>query len=223
MAEVEGGWTTYPNSLIDQLTGLLQLLRGAADGKDAYAGVSVGRRVSLQLHMGTRLLFDVLDGFSTWEMIRLKAFSQTDASLAVKSPRADDNTEKSASPSALPHSPEVAFHLLGTLACVSPLIYHSVLTSMQISKQKETSPAHLPLRGVRCQLPDVWGEQLHQRGEMKHSWQEKRDEIEAYPPSGISFVSFTLFILDLVSSAVKGGGHIALKPPPPLQCPSERK
>lgn len=66
-----GGWTTYPNSLIDQLTGLLQLLRGAADGKDAYAGVSVGRRVSLQLHMGARLLFDVLDGFSTWEMVRL--------------------------------------------------------------------------------------------------------------------------------------------------------
>lgn len=73
---------------------------------------------------------------------------------------------------------------------------------MQIRKQKETSPAHLPPQGVRCQLPDVWGEQLHQRGEMKHSWQEKRGEIEAYPPSGISFVSFTLFILDLVSSAV---------------------
>lgn len=102
----------------------------------------------------------------------------------------------------LPHSSEVVFYLLKRLACVSPLIYHSVLTSMQISKQKETSPAHLPLRGVRCQLPDMCGGQLHQRGETKHSWQEKRAEIEAYPPSGISFVSFTLFILDLVSSAV---------------------
>lgn len=67
-----GSRTTYPNSLIDQLTGLLQLLRGAPDGKDAYVGVSVGRRVSLKLHMGTRLLFDVLDGFSTWKTIRLK-------------------------------------------------------------------------------------------------------------------------------------------------------
>lgn len=64
--------TTYPNSLIDQLTGLLQLLRGAPDGKDAYVGVSVGRRVSLKLHMGTRLLFDVLDGFTTWKTIRFK-------------------------------------------------------------------------------------------------------------------------------------------------------
>lgn len=69
---------------------------------------------------------------------------------------------------------------------------------MQIGKQKETSPAHHPLLCIRCQLPDVWGEQLHQQGEMKHSWQEKRAKIEAYPPSGISFVSFTLFILDCV-------------------------
>lgn len=92
-------------------------------------------------------------------------------------------------------------YLLKTLACVSPLIYHSALTSMQISKQKETSPAHLPpppasrppLRRIGCQLPDVWGEQLHQRGEAKHRWQEKRGEIEAYPPSGISLVSFTPF------------------------------
>lgn len=108
-------------------------------------------------------------------------------------------------PSTLPPSPQVVFYLMKTLACVSPLIYHSVLTSMQISKQKETSPAHLPPRCITCQLPDVWGEQLHQRGEMKRSWQEKRGEIEAYPPSGISFVSFTLFILDFVSSAVMRG------------------
>lgn len=67
-----GSWTTYPNPLIDQLTGLLQLLRGAPDGKDAYVGVSVGRRVSLKLHMGMRLLFDILDGFATWKSIRLK-------------------------------------------------------------------------------------------------------------------------------------------------------
>lgn len=77
---------------------------------------------------------------------------------------------------------------------------------MQIRKQKGTSPAHHPLRGIRCQLPDVWGEQLHQQGEMKHSWQEKRAKIEAYPPSGISFVSFTLFILDSVLSSVMRGG-----------------
>lgn len=113
-----------------------------------------------------------------------------------------------------------------TLACVSPLIYHSVVTSMQIRKQKETSPAHLPLLGIRCQLPDVWGEQLHQRGEMKHSWQEKGAKIEAYPPSGISFVSFTLFILDSVlSSVMRGGserGAYSCATPPP-QCPSEGK
>lgn len=108
-----------------------------------------------------------------------------------------------------------------TLACFSPLMYHSVLTSMKICKQKETSPAHLPLRSIRCQLAVVWGDQLHQQGETKHSWWEKRAEIEAYPPSGISFV---LFILDLVSSAVMSerGGGIALNPPT-LQCPSERK
>jgi len=58
--------TTYPNSLIDQLPGLFQLLRGASDGEDAHVGVGVGRRVSLQLHVGTRLLLDVLDGFPTW-------------------------------------------------------------------------------------------------------------------------------------------------------------
>lgn len=67
---VGGSRTTYPNSLIDQLTGLLQLLRGAPDGKDAYVGVSVGRRVSLKLHMGARLLFDVLDGLSTCKTSR---------------------------------------------------------------------------------------------------------------------------------------------------------
>lgn len=78
--ERQGSRTTYPNSLIDQLTGLLQLLRGAADGKDAYAGVSVGRRVSLKLHMGARLLFDVLDGFSTWKNDQIKTrFPQTAA------------------------------------------------------------------------------------------------------------------------------------------------
>lgn len=97
------------------------------------------------------------------------------------------NARASLSPA---HWPEVVFYLVKTLACVSPLIYHSVLTSMQISKQKETSSPHLPLRGIRCQLPDVWREQLHQQGEMKPSWQEKRGKIEAYPPSGISFVFY---------------------------------
>lgn len=58
--------TTYPNPLIDQLAGLFQLLRGASDGEDAHVGVGVRRWVSLELHVGTRLLFDVLDGFSTW-------------------------------------------------------------------------------------------------------------------------------------------------------------
>lgn len=61
------GRTTYPNSLIDQLAGLLQLLRGASDGEDAHVGVGVGWRVPLQLHVGARLLFDVLDGFPTWQ------------------------------------------------------------------------------------------------------------------------------------------------------------
>lgn len=56
-----------PNSLIDQLPGLFQLLRGASDGEDAHVGVGVGRRVSLQLHVGTRLLLDVLDGFPSWK------------------------------------------------------------------------------------------------------------------------------------------------------------
>ena len=70
--EQEGSRTTYPNSLIDQLAGLLQLLRGASDGEDAHVGVGVGRWVSLELHVGTWLLFDVLDGFSTCKRIKLK-------------------------------------------------------------------------------------------------------------------------------------------------------
>lgn len=57
--------TTYPNFLIDQLAGHLHLLRGASDGEDAHVGVGVGWGVSLQLHVGTRLLVDVLDGLST--------------------------------------------------------------------------------------------------------------------------------------------------------------
>lgn len=68
--EQEGSRTTYPNSLIDQLAGLLQLLRGASNGEDAHVGVGVGRRVSLELHVGTWLLFDVLDGFSTCKRIK---------------------------------------------------------------------------------------------------------------------------------------------------------
>ena len=94
---------------------------------------------------------------------------------------------------------------------------------MQIGKQKETSPARHPLLGIRCQLPDVWGEQLHQQGEMKQHWQEKRAKIEAYPPSGISFVSFTLSILDSVLSSVMRGGsergaysRCCRRPTPPL-------
>ena len=68
----QGDWsqTTYPNSLIDQLASLFQLLRGASDGEDAHVGVGVGWWVSLQLHVGTRLLFDVFDGFSTYKSIK---------------------------------------------------------------------------------------------------------------------------------------------------------
>lgn len=82
-----------------------------------------------------------------------------------------------------------------------------------------------PPHRIRCQLPDVWGEQLHQQREMKHSWQEKRTKIEAYPPSGISFVSFSLFILDYVLSSVMRGGSErgAYSWPLPSQCPSEWK
>lgn len=62
---------------------------------------------------------------------------------------------------------------------------------------------------------------------MKHSWQEKRAKIEAYPPTGISFVSFTLFILDSVlSSVMRGGserGAYSCHRLPPPQCPSDRK
>lgn len=75
--EYRGSQTTYPNSLIDQLAGLFQLLRGASDGEDAHVGVGVGRRVSLQLHVGTRLLFDVLDGFSTWKIEREREKKKT--------------------------------------------------------------------------------------------------------------------------------------------------
>lgn len=69
---------------------------------------------------------------------------------------------------------------------------------MQIGKQKETSPAHRhpPPLCVRCQLHDVWGEQLHQQGEVKRSRRERKEpKIEAYPPPGIAFVFFFLFLV----------------------------
>lgn len=115
-----GGWvggsrTTYPNSLIDQLTGLLQLLRGAPDGEDAYVGVSVGRRVPLELHMGTRLLFDVLDGFSTCKTIRFffkkkekkTVWQRRTLWSAVKSKNQRSEWGSVSPPAHLPPSPEV--------------------------------------------------------------------------------------------------------------------
>lgn len=55
----------YPDLLVDELSGDLHLLRGASDGEDAHVGIGVGRRVSLELHVGTGLLVDVLDGLAT--------------------------------------------------------------------------------------------------------------------------------------------------------------
>ena len=52
----------YPDSLVDQLSGLVQLLGGSSQGEDPDVGVGVGGRVPLQLHVGTGLLLDVLDG-----------------------------------------------------------------------------------------------------------------------------------------------------------------
>lgn len=57
--------TAHPDLVVDELAGDLHLLGGAADGEDPGVWVGGGRRVPLQLHMGTRLLVDALDGFTT--------------------------------------------------------------------------------------------------------------------------------------------------------------
>lgn len=74
---VGGHKTTYPNLLIDQLAGHFHLLGGAADGENAHVGVGVGRRVSLQLHVRSRLLVDVLDGFATFRKGEIQNMSQS--------------------------------------------------------------------------------------------------------------------------------------------------
>lgn len=47
---------THPDLLLDQLSGVIDLLWRPAHGEHLYVGVSVGRRVPLQLYSGTRLL-----------------------------------------------------------------------------------------------------------------------------------------------------------------------
>lgn len=45
--------STYPDLVVDELAGQVHLLGGASDGEDPGVGVSGGRWVPLQLHVGS--------------------------------------------------------------------------------------------------------------------------------------------------------------------------
>lgn len=55
----------YPDLVVYELPSHVHLLGGASDGEDPGVGVGGRRRVPLELHVGSRLLVDALDGFST--------------------------------------------------------------------------------------------------------------------------------------------------------------
>lgn len=57
--------SSYPDLVVYELAGQVHLLGGASDGEDPGVGVSGGGRVSLQLHVSSRLLVNTLDGFPT--------------------------------------------------------------------------------------------------------------------------------------------------------------
>lgn len=48
----------------------------------------------------------------------------------------------------------------------------------QETKDNISCTPNTPRSRIRCQLPDVWEEQSHQRGEMKRSWQEKKTKLK---------------------------------------------
>lgn len=54
----------YPDLVVYELASHVHLLGGASDGEDPGVGVGRRRRVPLELHVGSRLLVDALDGFS---------------------------------------------------------------------------------------------------------------------------------------------------------------
>lgn len=51
--------------LLDELLGVVDLLRGAPDDEELEVGVSVGGRLSRDFHKGPRLLVDGLDVLSS--------------------------------------------------------------------------------------------------------------------------------------------------------------
>lgn len=75
---------------------------------------------------------------------------------------------------------------------------------------------------MRCQLPDVWGEQLHQRGEMKHSCQEKGTKLKRILRQGyrLSLLLFSFLTLCCPlwweEGVNQGGGHTAPAPNVPI-------
>lgn len=106
-----------PNSLIDQLAGLLQLLRGASDGEDAHVGVGVGWRVSLQLYVSAGLLLDVLDGLSTFANHKAALVSGDGVGHLLQSSGASHATVTSATAS---HSPPPKS--ISLLSCLNQFI-----------------------------------------------------------------------------------------------------
>lgn len=59
---------SHPNFLLHQLSGKVNLLRRTPNSEHFDVGVSIGRRVPLQLNPGPWLLADAFDRLTTWKI-----------------------------------------------------------------------------------------------------------------------------------------------------------
>lgn len=114
-----------------------------------------------------------------------------------------------------------------TPACVPPLIYHSVVTSMQIRKQKETSLLHTsPSSASDASFPTCGESNYTSREKWNIAGRRKGPKLKrilllGYRLSLLPF-SFLTLCCPLWWEAGVNRGHIAATTPP-SQCPSERK
>lgn len=75
----------YPNFLLHQLPGIINLLRRATDSEHLDVRIGVGWGIPLQLNPGSRLLTDALDCLTTWR-IRTKLKTQYNKPLMKSVP-----------------------------------------------------------------------------------------------------------------------------------------